>query len=80
MEENSQKLVTVAEFTDLMTAHIVAQRLIAAGIEATVIGGCSPYPPLSVVDPVRVMVLEEDESRALALLDEPADASSPESR
>lgn len=70
MNEKSQKLVTVAEFTDLMTAHIVAQRLIADGINATVTGESSPYPPLSVVDPIRVMVLEEDESRARELLSE----------
>ena len=73
MEENSQKLVTVAEFTDLMTAHIVAQRLIAEGIEATVVGGSSPYPPLSIIDPIQVMVLEEDESRAREILAEPAE-------
>ena len=74
MEENSQKLVIVDEFTDLMTAHIVAQRLIAAGIEATVVGGNSPYPPINIVDPVCVMVLEEDEARALEVLsEEPAE-------
>ena len=70
MNEKSQKLVTVAEFTDLMTAHIVAQRLIAAGIDATVVGGSSPYPPLSIIDPIQVMVLEENESQALELLSE----------
>ena len=70
MEEKSQKLVTVAEFTDLMTAHTVAQRLIAAGIDATVVGGSSPYPPLSIIDPIQVMVLEENESQALELLSE----------
>lgn len=72
-KENQEKLVTVAEFADLMTAHIVAQRLIAGGIEATVVGGQSSYPALNVIDPVCVMVLEEDEARALELLAEPAE-------
>lgn len=72
-KENREKMVTVAEYTDLMTAHIVAQRLIAAGIGATVVGGQSAYPSLNVIDPVCVMVLEEDESRALELLAEPAE-------
>jgi hypothetical protein len=72
-KENQEKLVSVAEYTDLMTAHIVAQRLIAGGIEATVVGGQSSYPALNVIDPVCVMVLEEDEARALELLDEPTE-------
>lgn len=72
-KENQEKLVSVAEYTDLMTAHIVAQRLIAGGIEATVVGGQSSYPALNVIDPVCVMVLEEDEARALELLAEPAE-------
>lgn len=72
-KENQEKLVSVAEYTDLMTAHIVAQRLIAGGIEATVVGGQSSYPALNVIDPVCVMVLEEDFSRALELLAEPAE-------
>ena len=72
-KENQEKLVSVAEYTDLMTAHIVAQRLIAAGIGATVVGGQSSYPSLNVLDPVCVMVLEEDEARAHALLAEPGE-------
>ena len=72
-KENQEKMVTVAEYTDLMTAHIVAQRLIAAGIQASVVGGQSSYPCLNVIDPVCVMVLEEDFSRALELLDEPTE-------
>lgn len=72
-KENQEKLVSVAEYTDLMTAHIVAQRLIAAGIGATVVGGQSSYPALNVIDPVCVMVLEEDEARAHALLAEPGE-------
>lgn len=72
-KENQEKLVSVAEYTDLMTAHIVAQRLIAGGIEATVVGGQSSYPALNVIDPVCVMVLEEDESRAQEILAEPAE-------
>ena len=72
-KENREKLVSVAEYTDLMTAHIVAQRLIAAGIGATVVGGQSSYPSLNVLDPVCVMVLEEDFSRALELLAEPTE-------
>ncbi len=72
-KENQEKMVTVAEYTDLMTAHIVAQRLIAAGIGATVVGGQSSYPCLNVIDPVCVMVLEEDESRAQEILAEPAE-------
>lgn len=70
---NSEKLVPVAQYTDPMTAHIVAQRLIAAGIGATVVGNNSSYPALNILDPVSVMVLEEDESRALALLEEPVE-------
>lgn len=72
-KENKEKLVVVAEYTDLMTAHIVAQRLIAAGIQASVVGGQSSYPALNIIDPVCVMVLEEDESRALEILSEPVE-------
>lgn len=61
-------LVKVAEFNDPLTAHIVAQMLIANGIDATVVGDVSPYPALNVIDLVKVMVLEKDLEDAKALI------------
>ena len=64
----AQQFTTVATFTDRVSADIVAERLIAAGIPAAVIGASSQLPSLSFFAPIEVKVNAEDYERAKSLL------------
>ena len=70
--EDNMPLVKAAEFSDVNTAHIVEQMLIANGVQATVMGDVSPYPVITLNFPVKLMVLEKDLEKALALIEQNA--------
>ena len=71
--------VTVASFSDPMTAEITAGMLRANGIPAQVFGRASSYPSINaVIDSIQVKVNAEDEQTALALLAKDASGEVPE--
>jgi hypothetical protein len=64
----AQQFITVATFIDKVSADIVAERLIAAGIPAAVLGASSQLPSLGYYAPIEVKVNVEDYKRAKSLL------------
>ncbi len=67
-QDTRSKLVSVASYNDPIIADIDRLYLEANGVEATVMGGDSPYPSTFLQQPARLMVLECDEDRAKELL------------
>lgn len=61
-------LVTIAEFADPIGAGILRDRLAAAGIEALLFDGATSSLGLGWITPARLMVDDEDEVEARALL------------
>ena len=68
MQRKNQYLSTLCEYNDTLTAEITASMLRSNGIDATVTGGVSSYPCMNLVDPVKVLVREEDLDAARKLL------------
>ncbi len=65
----NSEFVTVASFSDPLSAEITAGMLRANGIPAQVFGQSSPYPSINaVIDSVQVKVNAGDEQAARELL------------
>ena len=65
-----EEFKTVAQAIDKISADIIAERLISAGIPAAVMGGSSPYPSLGFSSQLEVKVNAADYDRAVKLLAE----------
>ena len=61
---------TVGQYEFAYEAHIARTRLEAAGIMAAVEGEVSSYTCLNAVNPIRVIVRDEDCDEALRILSE----------
>lgn len=75
----NSEFVTVASFSDPLSAEITAGMLRANGIPAQVFGQTSSYPSINaIIDSVQVKVNAEDEQAARDLLARDADESEAE--
>ena len=68
MATDSQKFVTVAQFTDKVQAEMAVALLGDNGIPAGVFGADSSYPSLGFARGIEVKVNEEDYEAAMSIL------------
>ena len=68
METDSQKFVTVAQFTEKVQAEMAVALLGDNGIPAGVFGADSSYPSLGFARGIEVKVNEEDYEAAMSIL------------